>query len=356
MYRSVIPRLIRREDLTREDARSVMLEIMEGNLSSAQIGAFLAALTGKGETAEELAGLAEAMRAKATKVRASGELMDTCGTGGSGLSTANTSTMAAFILASAGVRVAKHGNRAQSGQCGSMDVLEAVGVPIDLGAAEVEILIDRCGIGFMYAPKFHPAMAAVASVRRELGFRTTFNFLGPLANPAGAALQVLGVGDRQRAPLMIEALRRLGSRRVLVACGEDGLDEVTLTGKTHLWMLAEGGITREEVSPETVGLEPVRPAQIRGGGREENARMFLSVLGGEERGPLRDLAALNAAAGLYVAERASSLLEGFHRSLELLRAGEALSAFERYRIEARTLVAPSAAIDRTPSAPTGRER
>jgi anthranilate phosphoribosyltransferase len=335
LYRETIHKLIRRENLSSDEAASVMTEMMEGQLSPSQIGAFLALLAAKEETAGELAAFASVMREKATRVNAGDDLMDTCGTGGSGLVRTNTSTLAAFILASLRVRIAKHGNRASSGRCGSMDVLEALGVPIELGARQVEALIARCGISFMFAPRFHPAMANVGPVRREVGFRTTFNFLGPLANPASTTLQVLGVSDRRRAPLMIEALARLGSRSAMVVTGEDGLDEITLTGDTRVWTLKDGAISESSVSPSMVGLTAVGPESLRGGDARDNARIFLGVLDGTVRGPVRDLALINAAAGLLVAGGASNLRDGFRIAEEALEARRALEAFERYRDEAR---------------------
>lgn len=337
MYKQAIAKLLGGVNLTREEAAGVMTEMMEGALSGPQIGAFLAALSAKGESAKELAAFASVMRERALKVSVAGDLMDTCGTGGSGLLRPNTSTLAAFILAASGLRIAKHGNRASSGQCGSMDVLEALGIPIDLGPAEVEDLIGRCGIGFMFAPRFHPAMKNVAAARREVGFRTTFNLLGPLSNPAGASMQVIGVSDRKRAPLMIEALQELGSKAVMVATGEDGLDEITLTGPTDTWILTDGGITRSTITPALVGTDPVRAERLAGGDPTYNARIFAGVVEGSETGPIRDLALINAAAGLLIARRAASLREGFEAAKELLVNGAVLELFRRYRDEARRI-------------------
>jgi anthranilate phosphoribosyltransferase len=337
VYRESIHKLIRREDLTREEAAGVMAEMMEGKLSHSQVGAFLGLLAAKGETAEELAAFASVMRAKATRVKAGADLLDTCGTGGSGLPRTNTSTLAAFILASLGVRIAKHGNRASSGRCGSMDVLEELGVPIEIGATQVEELIASCGIGFMFAPRFHPAMAHVGPVRREVGFRTTFNFLGPLANPAETDLQVLGVSDRRRAPLMIEALFRLGTKCAMVVTGDDGLDEITLTGATHVWMLKDGAISESTITPSLVGLDAVSFDHLRGGDAKENARVFLAVLDGEEAGPVRDLALINAAAGLLVAGRVPSLREGFHMAREAVEDKRARECLAKYRFHAKRL-------------------
>ncbi len=337
MYRDAIVKLVRREDLTHEEAASVMTEIMDGALTHAQMGAFLAAVAQKGETGEELAGFARVLREKALKVTAAGTLLDTCGTGGSGLSTHNTSTMVAFVAAEAGVRVAKHGNRASTGKCGSMDVLEALGVPFDLGPPAVEALIGELGVGFMFAPRFHPAMRHVSPVRKELGVRSSFNFLGPLANPAGTQRQLLGVSDPRRAPLMVEALLRLGSERVMIVCGEDGLDEITLTGFTRVWELEGGAVHGHRIAPEDVGLRPVSFSSIAGGERAENARALLDILGGARRDTVRDHVALNAGAALLVAGVAKTLREGFERAIAILASGAALRRFELYRERARAL-------------------
>lgn len=339
VYVDAVERLLRREDLPAPLAEAVMAEMIEGKLASAQVGAILALLAAKGETAEELAAFAAVMRRAATRVEAGDDLLDTCGTGGSGHVRTNTSTLAAFILAASGVRIAKHGNRAASGRCGSMDVLEALGVPIDLGPGEVAALLAEVGVAFMLAPRFHPAMAKVASARRELGIRTTFNFLGPLANPAGASMQVLGVSDRRRAPRMAEALRRLGTRAALVVTGADGLDEITLTGPTHAWRVSAGGIVEETIHPEVVGLGRVSLSALAGGGVDENARLFLEVLSGTETGPVRDLALVNAAAGLLVAGKVDGLASGYAAARDALASGRALAVFERYRAAAKEVSA-----------------
>jgi len=218
-----------------------------------------------------------------------------------------------------------------------MDVLEALDVPILLGPEAVSSLISSCGIGFMFAPLFHPAMKHVAPVRKQLGFRTSFNFLGPLANPAQARLQVLGVSDKGRAPLMIDALRALGSERVLVVMGADGLDELTLTGLTHLWSLADGVITESTITPEELNLKRVPFEALAGGDAATNSRVFMAILNGDEKGARRDLVALNAAAGLEIAGKASDLRSGLEMARMLLESKKALDCFERYRDEARAL-------------------
>lgn len=336
-YREVIEKLVRREDLTAAEATAVMEELMEGRLSPAQMGALLAAMATKGETGAELAGFARVLRQKAVRVEVDGALLDTCGTGGSGLATQNTSTMAAFVLSAAGAKVAKHGNRASTGKCGSMDVLEALDVPIELGPEAVATLIEELGVGFMFAPRFHPAMRHVGPVRKDLGVRSSFNFLGPLANPAGTELQLLGVCDPRRAELMIDALRQLGSRRVTIVHGRDGLDEVTLTGPTDTWVLEEGEVTRRTITPEDFGLTPVAPEAITGGDPATNHRVFVEVLGGRRKDPVRDLVAANSACALVVAQLADDILDGFARACAILDSGAALERFEQYRARAKEL-------------------
>lgn len=336
-YRDAIEKLVRREHLTTEEAVSVMEELMEGRLTHAQMGAILATIAVKGETGAELAGFASVLRAKAVTVEVEGPLIDTCGTGGSGLATQNTSTMVAFVLAAAGARVAKHGNRASTGKCGSMDVLEALDVPIELGPGAVATLIREVGVGFMFAPKFHPAMRHVAPVRRELGVRSSFNFLGPLANPARTELQLLGVCDARRAELMIDALRQLGSKRVTIVRGRDGLDEVTLTGPTDAWILEDGEVKQAVIAPEDFGLAPMPPEAIAGGDPALNHRVFLDVLGGRCKDAVRDLVAVNSACALQVAGLAGDLVSAFERASAILDSGAALERFERYRARAKAL-------------------
>ncbi len=337
MYKHAIDLLLQGQSLPEESAAAVMTQMMEGQLSDAQTAAFLTLLAVKGETVDELTGLARAMRNHAEPVELEGTVVDTCGTGGSGLDTPNTSTMVAFILAAAGLRVAKHGNRASTGRCGSMDLLEALEVPIVLGPKQVVKLVESCNIGFMFAPRYHPAMKHVVPVRKTLGFRTVFNFLGPLANPASVGRQVLGVSDAKKAPLMAEALGRLGVERALVVHGEDGLDEITLTTRTQTYEVAKGQIKASAVHPEEVGLSLKEAAEIQGGDREKNVRLFLEVLREKKRGPVRDLALVNAAAGLYVGGAAASIKEGVALANDIIESGAAYKSFENYRREAQAL-------------------
>jgi anthranilate phosphoribosyltransferase len=330
-------RLLRGEDLPRAQAEQVMDDCMGGALEAPQIAALLTALAAKGVRSAELAGFAAAMRRAATPVRSGGGLVDTCGTGGSGLPTTNTSTLCAFVLAAAGVPVAKHGNRASSGRCGSMDVLEELGVAIELGPEQAEELLADQGIAFLFAPLYHPAMRHVAPVRRSLGFRTVFNFLGPLCNPAGARRQLLGVSDPSMAPRMARALAGLDSERVLVVWGEDGLDELSLGAPTRTWELVDGELLEGRLTPEELGLEPVPFEALAGGGRADNARLFRAILAGKERGPRADHLALNAGAALVVAGRAGDVAEGIEQARELVASGAVLARFEAYREASRAL-------------------
>lgn len=342
VYHGSIAALLRGDDLERSGAQELMGACMDGALEPAQVGALLTALAVKGVAPAELTGFAAAMRDRATPVAASGDLVDTCGTGGSGLPTTNTSTLCAFVLAAAGVPVAKHGNRASSGRCGSMDVLEELGVGIEIGPRAAEKLLDEVGISFLFAPLYHPAMRHVAPVRRALGFPTVFNFLGPLCNPAGARRQLLGVSDPAMAPRMAAALRELGSERVLVVRGEDGLDELSLGGATRTWELVDGELIEGRVTPDQVGLRPAPFEALAGGGREDNARRFRDVLAGRETGPRADHLMLNAGAALYVAGRAAGIAEGVKQARELITSGAAATRFEDYRKASRGLAGDAA--------------
>lgn len=330
-----IVRLIRRRDLSANEAAAAMRSIMEGDAAPAQIAAFLIALRAKGETADEIVGLARTMREYSRKVAVEGPVVDTCGTGGDRAGTVNVSTMAALVVAGAGSRVAKHGNRAASSSCGSADLLEALGVVIDLEPEGVAACIEEAGIGFCFAPLFHPAMAHAAPVRRELQVPTVFNFLGPLTNPAGARRQTIGVSDPAMAPKMAEALARLGCDRALVFHGHDGLDELTTTTTSSLWEV-NGGVTQGDFDPGDFGLEAVAPEDLVGGGPEQNAKVCLALLEGEP-GPVRETVALNAAAGLIAAGAAAGFEEGLARAREAIDSGAALAALERMRALSRRL-------------------
>jgi anthranilate phosphoribosyltransferase len=323
-----IDRLARGEDLAADEAARVLREVMEGGASEAETAAFLIALRTKGETVHEIAGLAATMRALAVPVEAGGDLLDTAGTGG-GRPTFNVSTTAAFIAAGAGCRVAKHGNRSATSQCGSADVLEALGARIDLEPDGVAACIEAVGFGFMFAPKHHAATRHVVPVRRALGVRTIFNFLGPLTNPAGATHQVIGVSDRTKLETIAAALAELGSDRALVVSSADGLDEFSVSGTTRVVELKNGTLAGYDVSPEQVGLDPVRDGAVGAGTPEENAGVLRRVLEGKP-GTERSLALLNAGAAVYVAGRAESIVAGVERARESVDTGAALRVLEGY--------------------------
>jgi anthranilate phosphoribosyltransferase len=308
--------------LSEDEAAAVMRDIMSGEASAAQIGAFLVALRMKGETVDEITGMARVMRENALSVPVAQAVVDTCGTGGDASGTFNVSTAAAFVAAAAGVRVAKHGNRAMSSASGSADVLEALGAKIDLTPDQVARCIHELGIGFMFAQAFHPAMANVAGPRREIGIRTVFNVLGPLTNPAGAAHQLLGVAVPGLAPLLAEALGRLGASHVLVVHGHGGLDELSLSGPSTVFELAAGDIKEYTVSPEDVGLSAAPIEHVRGGNPEENAVTLREVLGGKP-GPIRDITVLNAAAALVAGDKAKDIAEGVRLAAAAIDSGAA---------------------------------
>jgi len=311
------------QDLDAEEAATVMQEIMAGRATEAQIGAFLVGLRIKGETTEELVGMARVMRRNSLKVEVAGPLLDTCGTGGDGRGTFNISTAAALVVAAAGLRVAKHGNRAASGNCGSADVLEACGIHIALSAKDVAVCIEEVGIGFMFAQVFHPAMRHAAGPRREIGIRTVFNILGPLTNPAGAQAQLLGVARHELGEQLATVLGRLGTKRSLVVHGEDGTDELSLTGPTNVWETREREVQNYVVTPEEFGLTRAPLSALAGGGPQENRVLMERVLGGES-GPLADAVALNAAGALLAGEGVQNFMEGVTMALEVLHNGAAL--------------------------------
>jgi len=323
-----IDRLAGGQDLSADEAARVLREVMDGDVPEAQTAGFLVALRTKGETVHEIAGLAVTMRALALRVEAGDDLLDTAGTGG-GRPTFNVSTTAAFVAAGAGCRVAKHGNRSATSQCGSADVLEALGARIDLEPAEVSACIDELGFGFMFAPKHHAATRHVVPVRRALGVRTIFNFLGPLTNPAGATRQVIGVPDPSKLETIAAALRELGGERALVVSSADGLDELSVSGTTRVVELRDGRLASYDLTPEQAGLEAAPDAAVGAGTPHENARVLRRVLDGGP-GPERSLTALNAGAAIYVAGRAESIREGVERAHESIDSGAAREKLERY--------------------------
>ncbi len=329
MIQAAIQRLLDGSDLSRDDARDVMEEIMSGAATAAQISGFLVALRAKGETADEIAGCAEAMRAHVLPVRPSrDDVIDVVGTGGDGARTFNISTTAAIVAAAAGAAVAKHGNRAVSSVSGSADVLEALGFVLEQPPERIAESIDTLGFGFMFAPAHHPAMKHVGPTRVELGTRTIFNLLGPLSNPASVKRQMVGVFSRQWVEPLANVLKNLGSERAYVVHGSDGLDEITTSGPTSVAALENGKVTTFEIKPEDVGLATSKPEQLRGGDAETNAAALTDVLKGK-KGPFRDVALLNAAAAIVVAGKAKDLKEGVAVATKSLDSSEAEGRLDR---------------------------
>jgi anthranilate phosphoribosyltransferase len=323
-----IEQLLAGTPLTRDQARDVMDQVMAGEATPVQVAGVLIALRAKGESVEEMAGFVDSMRAHATPLELPAGTIDTCGTGGDRAGTFNISTAAALVAAGAGIPVAKHGNRAASSRCGSADVLEALGVDITLGAEGVRRCIDVAGMGFCFAPTFHPAMRHAGPARRELGVRTVFNVLGPLANPGRVRRQALGVGAPSLAPLMTRVLQDLGHERALVFYGEDGLDELTTTGPSRVFQLKDGTITEYELDPKDLGLDRAQPADLKGGTPAENAALLRQLLDGE-RGPRRDVVLLNAAAAVLAAGRSEAWPEAMAVASESLDSGRARQVLDR---------------------------
>ena len=330
MIREAIEKLIRGADLSQEEAAQVMEEIMTGEATPAQFGAFVIGLRLKGETVDEMTGFAAVMRDKSLKVDFSGPSVDTCGTGGDNLGTFNISTVAAFVVAGAGIAVAKHGNRAMTSKSGSADVLEKQGIKIDLGPEGVKQCMEEVGIGFMFAPRFHPAMKFAVQPRREIGVRTVFNILGPLTNPAGAEAQVLGVPTDSVGEKMVQVLQRLGSERAIVVHAEDGLDEISLNSNTSVWELKDRSIKHYTIGPDDLGLAPASLQSLAGGSVEENADTMTEVLNGAS-GPRRDVVLANAAGGIVAGGKAADLREGVQVAQESIDSGRALEKLELLR-------------------------
>jgi anthranilate phosphoribosyltransferase len=328
MFSALIEKLQRREDLTVEEASAAMASIMDGQASSSQIAGLLIALAMKGERPCEVVGLAQAMRARATRLsRTYHPVFDTCGTGGDRSHTFNVSTVAALVVAAAGVRVAKHGNRSVSSQCGSADLFEALGVNIGAAPAAVERCLDEAGIAFFLAPTFHPSMRHAAQTRKELGVRTAFNLLGPLTNPAGASRQLVGVPRPELTELIARSLGLLGSERAWVVHGADGLDEISTTGYTKVSESRGGSVNTFYLHPSDVRLRKASPAELRGGGAEDNARIAREILAGAPGAP-RDIVLLNAGASLFIAGAAGSLADGLRRAEEAIDSGRAAAVLD----------------------------
>ena len=332
----LISKLMKGESLTEKASSEAMTEIMEGAATPAQIAGFVVALRSKGESVDEIAGMVRTMRSYGEKVDVDGELLDTCGTGGDRTGTFNVSTAAAIVCAGAGAKVAKHGNRAASSRCGSADVLEALGVAIDLPPMGVAACIDKVGIGFCFAPVFHPAMRHAGTPRRELGVPTIFNFLGPLTNPAGATRQALGVADPKMIEKMVSTLGRLGSTRVLAFHGHQGLDELATSGSSDVVELRDGELHRWTIDPAELGLGRAGLDEVSGGTADENAAHIRSVLSGQG-GPRRDIVLLNAAAGLVAAGLAEDMAGGLERAARAVDSGDANGVLERLVETSRAL-------------------
>jgi anthranilate phosphoribosyltransferase len=329
MIQEAIAKLVGGEDLTEAEAGVCMDEIMSEQATAAQFGAFVVALRLKGETVDEIAGMARVMRDKSLRVPAEGPLLDTCGTGGDGKSAFNASTAAAFVAAGAGAKVAKHGNRAMTSECGSADVLEALGARLATSPEDVMLSIGEAGFGFMFAQAFHPAMKFAAGLRREIGVRTVFNVLGPLTNPAGAQHQVLGVASVELAEKLARALLKLGTKHALVVFGEDGFDEVSLSAPTTVYEVKDGDVRQYSITPEELGVERQSADAVKGGNAEENAKSLGEVLSGEE-GPLRDFTLINAAAALVAGDLAPDLKEGMKVAAESIDSGAAMERLDAF--------------------------
>jgi len=329
MIKEAIKKIVQKQDLTEQEASEVMEEIMSGKTTDAQIGAFITVLKMKGETIDEVTGFVRVMRKKATSpgVKEGVTIVDTCGTGGSGRDAFNVSTASAFVVAGSGLKVAKHGNRAISSLCGSADVIQELGVNINIPAERVGECIDKVGIGFLFAPAFHGAMKYAIGPRREIGIRTVFNIIGPLTNPAGASAQVLGVYDAGLTEIMANVLKNLGVRRAFVVHGEDGMDEITVSGKTKVSELKDGRVSTYEVSPETFGFKKRKIDQIKGGLPRVNAGIIMSVLKGE-KGAGREITVMNAACAIVAGGKAGDFAEGVKIAETSIDSGSALKKLE----------------------------
>lgn len=336
-FKQALQGLIEKRDFTYDEMVAVMRQVMEGELTSAQIAALLIGLRVKGETVEEIAAAAHVMRSLATHVTIDDttHLVDTCGTGGDGIQTFNVSTAGAFVAAAAGAAVAKHGGRSVSSTCGSIDVLEALGVNVNQTPEQVAASVDEIGIGFMFAPNHHSAMKYAAPVRRELGVRTLFNLLGPMTNPAGARRQVMGVFHRDLTTLLAGALKHLGSEHVMVVHGADGMDEISFSGDTYVAELKNGEVSEYIVNPEQFGLplHDVKSIQVKNA--EESKAKVLEVLAGRH-GPARDIVLLNAGATIYVAGLADSLQAGIEAAKQAIDSGAAMGKLEQLKARSST--------------------
>lgn len=343
----VLDALLAGTDLDEDVAEALLTDVMGGAVEPARVAGVLVAMRAKGESGPEIAGFVRAMMAHVAPIdippAVAATLVDTCGTGGDGADTFNISTVASLVVAAAGQPVAKHGNRSASSRCGSADLLEALGVVIDLSGPDVATCIAELGIGFLFARSFHPAMRHVGPIRAALGIRTVFNVLGPLSNPAGVGHQVVGVSDLRLAPVVADGLARLGRRHALVFRGADGLDELTTTGPSAVWEVRDGEVVATDFDPSSLGIAPATLDDLRGGDVAENVAIAEAIIGGEP-GPRADIVALNAGAALYAADAASSMAAGVERAREVLASGAAAELKDRWVARSQELAAARAGV------------
>lgn len=330
MIKEAINKVMNGNDLSYEESKAVMEEMMDGTATQAQMGGFLTALRMQGETIEEITAFATVMREKGIKIKPEREVIDIVGTGGDEVGTFNISTTASFVVAAGGVPVAKHGNRSVSSKSGAADVLEKLGANVSLSVAQNEIVLQKIGMCFMFAQVYHSSMKYAAPVRQELGARTVFNILGPLSNPAAATMQLLGVYDRKLAEPLAQVLSNLGVTRGVVVCGNDGLDEITLTGETIVFEIRFGEITSYSISPEQFGLKRCELSDLLGGTPDENAQIAKDILSGSERGAKRDVILMNAGMSLYLGIDNITLAEGIKMAGELIDSGKAKAKMEEF--------------------------
>lgn len=340
MIRDAIKKVVEGCNLTQDEAVLAMTEIMDGEATPAQVSSFITALRMKGETVDEITGFVKVMRDKSIKVKPKSKtLIDTCGTGGDKLNTFNISTAATFVVVGGGVTVAKHGNRAASSTCGSADVLEALGVNLNLSPDQIATCIDQAGVGFMFAPKMHPAMKHAVGPRKEIGIRTIFNMLGPMTNPADAKQQVIGVFSPEITETMAHVLKALGTERAMIFHGMIGLDEISTLGETKISELEDGEVKTYIIEPKDVGLETARPEDLAVGDSVlDNVKALLDVLDGK-KGPKRDIVLLNAAAAFVVSGKADDLTDGIELAKESIDSGAAMKALERFKSITQELAA-----------------
>lgn len=331
-----IKKVIEGENLTTEEAAIAMDEIMSGKATDAQIGSYLTALRMKGETIEEITGCARGMREKCVQLVGKGDLMDIVGTGGDCTNTFNVSTISSFVVAAAGIKIAKHGNRSVSSKCGSADVLEALGVKLDLTKEQNEKVLEKTGMCFMFAPMYHSAMKYVAAPRKELGVRTIFNILGPLANPAYANLQIMGVYSDELVEPMAQVLSNLGVKRAMVVHGADGVDEVSICDETKVCEVREGVLKSYIIHPESLGFNLAQPEEIKGGFAKENKEIALSILKGE-KGAKRDMVLINSAVAIYIALKDKTLEECVKMAAEVIDSGKALEKMQEFILATQSM-------------------